>query len=298
MPEGPSLYILREQAAVFAGKTIAHVEGNTSIDKTRLLGQRITTVRSWGKHFLLEMPEFSLRIHFLLFGSYRINERKDASPRLSLQFEDGELNFYTCSVKYVDEPLDSVYDWRADVMSDAWNSALARKRLRAAPDTLVCDALLDQSIFSGVGNIIKNEVLHRVRIHPLSTVGELPARKLREMVEQARVYSFDFLEWKKAFVLKQHWLVHRKSTCTRCNIPLSKAKLGQTMRQSYFCTNCQKRYGAQDITKEAEGADKRRASRDLAGDLEDSSLHSRKASTVSAAKPSVQRNFKRAARKG
>ncbi|RYF79164.1 MAG: endonuclease, partial [Comamonadaceae bacterium] len=30
MPEGPSLVILREQAAAFAGKTIARVEGNTS----------------------------------------------------------------------------------------------------------------------------------------------------------------------------------------------------------------------------------------------------------------------------
>lgn len=244
MPEGPSLVILREQAAAFAGKTIRRVEGNTSVDKQRLAGQRIVAVRSWGKHFLLEMPDFSLRIHFLLFGSYRINERKDATPRLSLQFDEGELNFYTCSVKFVEEPLDSVYDWRADVMADTWDAALARKRLRAAPETLACDALLDQDLFAGVGNIIKNEVLYRIRVHPLSTVGTLPAAKVRDLVAQARQYSFDFLEWKKAFVLKQHWLAHRKSTCTRCDLPLTKAKLGKTMRQSYSCSNCQRLYGA------------------------------------------------------
>lgn len=243
MPEGPSLFILREQAASFVGRTIERVEGNTSIDKARLVGQRIVAIRSWGKHFLVEMPNFSLRVHFLLFGSYRINERKDATPRLSLQCEAGELNFYTCSVKFIDEPLNSVYDWRADVMSDAWDSVLARKRMRAQPETFVCDALLDQSIFSGVGNIIKNEVLYRVRVHPLSTIGELPAAKLREVVDQARVYSFDFLEWKKEFTLKQHWLAHRKSTCFRCNIPLTKQKLGATMRQSYYCPNCQRYYG-------------------------------------------------------
>ena len=177
-------------------------------------------------------------------GSYRINERKDAAPRLSLQFDDGELNFYTCSVQFVDEPLDSVYDWRADVMSDSWDSALARKRLRAQPESFVCDALLDQNVFSGVGNIIKNEVLYRVRVHPLSTIGALPAAKLREVVEQARIYSFDFLEWKREFTLKQHWLAHRKYTCSRCNIPLAKQKLGATMRQSYYCGNCQRYYGA------------------------------------------------------
>jgi endonuclease-8 len=243
MPEGPSLVILRQQAAAFAGRTIVRVEGNTTIDKHRLAGQRIAALRTWGKHFLVEMPTFSLRVHFLLFGSYRINERKDAPARLSLQFENGELNFYTCSVRLIEEPLDEIYDWRADVMSDAWDPALARKRLRATPDTLVCDALLDQDLFAGVGNIIKNEVLYRIRVHPLSTVGALPAAKLRELVDEARQYSFDFLEWKKAFVLRQHWLAHRKSVCQRCDLPLQKAKLGRTQRQSYFCLGCQRQYG-------------------------------------------------------
>jgi endonuclease-8 len=249
MPEGPSLVILREQAAAFAGKTIARAEGNTSIDKDRLVGQRIVALRTWGKHFLIEMPDFSLRVHFLLFGSYRINERKDGPPRLSLQFDGGEeLNFYTCSVKYIEEPLDEVYDWHADVMSEAWKPALALKRLRAAPDTLACDALLDQDLFAGVGNIIKNEVLYRIHVHPLSTVGALPAAKLRELVSQARQYSFDFLEWKKAFVLKEHWLAHRKSECVRCDLPLTRATLGKTQRKSYFCSNCQALYGpAQDV---------------------------------------------------
>lgn len=240
MPEGPSLVILREQTAAFAGRTIAHVEGNTSLDKDRLVGQRIVALRTWGKQFLVEMPTFSLRIHFLLFGSYRINERKDATPRLSLQLEGGEeLNVYTCSVKFIEEPLDQVYDWQADVMSDAWNPRLALQRLRAAPHTLACDALLDQDVFAGVGNIIKNEVLYRIRVHPLSAVGALPAPKLRELVRQARQYSFDFLEWKKAFVLKQHWLAHRKTTCQRCNLPLTMATLGQTKRKAYFCAQCQ-----------------------------------------------------------
>ena len=243
MPEGPSLVILREQAAAFAGRTIEQVEGNTSIDKSRLVGQRIVALRTWGKHFLIEMREFSLRVHFLLFGSYRINERKDSPPRLSLQFAGGdELNFYTCSVKYIEDPLDDVYDWHADVMSAAWKPALALNRLRSAPETLACDALLDQDIFAGVGNIIKNEVLYRIHVHPLSTIGGLPPAKLRELVAQARQYSFDFLEWKKAFVLKQHWLAHRKSQCLRCDLPLTKATLGKTQRKSYFCGNCQALY--------------------------------------------------------
>lgn len=241
MPEGPSLVILREEAAPFEGQTIVRAGGNVrAIDAGALEGQRIRSLRSWGKHFLVELDEATLRIHFLLFGSYRINERKETPPRLSLGFADGsEINFYACAIRYADL---ADYDWSVDVMSDDWDPAAARKKLRAAPETLACDALLDQQLFSGVGNIIKNEVLFRIRVHPLSPVGALPAPKLRALVEQARTYSFDFLEWKKQFVLKQHWLAHRKTTCPRCQLPFHKAKLGQTRRASYWCERCQKLY--------------------------------------------------------
>lgn len=243
MPEGPSIVILKHEAAAFAGQTVVGAEGNSKIDKAGLVGQTVVALKSWGKHFLIEMDTVSLRIHFLLFGSYLINARKDRPPRLSLTFANGELNFYSCSVRLLDEPLDALYDWSADVMSDSWDAAAARKKLRQRPDMLACDALLDQDIFAGVGNIIKNEVLFRIRVHPLSEIGALPAPKLRQLVEQARTYSFEFLAWKKAYVLKQHWLAHTKTICPRCNIRFTyKAHLGKAQRRAFYCESCQRLY--------------------------------------------------------
>jgi endonuclease VIII len=247
MPEGPSIVILKQEAAGFTGRTIAAAGGNSkAVDFPRLVGQPVVALRSWGKHFLIALPDLVLKIHFLLFGSYLVNARKDALPRLSLQFQGGgEFNFYACSVKQLEggpDQLDALYDWRADVMADQWQPALALKKLRAAPTMLACDALLDQCIFSGVGNIIKNEVLFRLRIHPLSEVGALPAAKLRALVKEARQYSFEFLAWKQAHVLKQHWLVHTKQTCPRCTRPLTKGDLGRARRRSFHCESCQKLY--------------------------------------------------------
>jgi endonuclease-8 len=245
VPEGPSLVILKEESARFVGQQIVDASGNTSaVDLAAMVGEPIVSLRSWGKHFLIELPDMALRIHFLLFGTWRINERREGkAPRLSLTIATGdELNLYACSVKEIDRDLDACYDWSADVMAEQWDPARARKKLRAAPDMLVCDALLDQSIFSGVGNIIKNEVLFRIRVHPCSRVGALPPAKLRALVEQARQYSFDFLGWKKEFVLKKHWLAHAKTVCPRCNIRYSKAHLGRSQRRSFFCERCQKRY--------------------------------------------------------
>jgi endonuclease VIII len=243
MPEGPSLVILRDLAQSFTGERIRKAAGNAKIDKQRLIGQRIVALRTWGKHFLIELDGFSVRIHFLMFGRWCINERKDIAPRLSLAFSrKREFNFYNCAVRYLEGDLDEHYDWRTDVMSDAWDPALARRRLRGMPNELICDALLDQDVFAGVGNIIKNEVLFRVRVHPQSKVGALPAAILRVLVEQARQYSFEFLEWKRAFVLRQHWLVHNKGVCPRCNGRLTRAYLGKRERRTFFCTRCQKRF--------------------------------------------------------
>jgi endonuclease VIII len=250
MPEGPSLVILRELAQPFAGKRIRKAEGNSKLDLSRLEGQKIVALRTWGKHFLIELKGFAVRIHLLMFGSYCIDERKDKPPRLSLQFARGrEVNFYSCAVRYIEGDLDEEYDWRGDVMSDEWSPALARKKLKAMPDTLVCDALLDQNVFAGVGNIIKNEVLFRIRVHPLSKVGALPPRKLSELIEQARQYCFEFLEWKKAFVLKKHWLAHTKRICPRCHIPFKKGHLGITDRRSFYCERCQVKFSGSRKTR-------------------------------------------------
>ncbi|MDH4906671.1 DNA-formamidopyrimidine glycosylase family protein [Xanthomonas euvesicatoria] len=249
MPEGPSLVILREDTQAFVGRKIVRVSGNSKQDIARLDQQKVLALRSWGKHFLIECAHFSVRIHFLLFGSYRINEDKpNAMPRLCLQFSNGQrLNFYACSVQFIERPLDEVYDWTADVMNPLWDPAQARRKLRAAPALLAADALLDQTIFAGVGNIIKNEVLHRIRVHPESTVGALPARKLGELVTQARDYSFDFYTWKKAFVLKKHYQVHTRTRCPRDGAPLQYRKhLGKAGRRAFFCEVCQRLYRADE----------------------------------------------------
>jgi endonuclease-8 len=243
MPEGPSLIIAKEEMIVFKGKKVISVTGNTKIEKERLIGKKLIDIKTWGKHLLICFDTFTLKVHFLMFGKYLVNTQKDAVPRLSIQFKTGEINLYTCSVKIIEEPLDDIYDWSADVLSDLWNEKSARIKLKKIPETLVTDALLDQNIFSGVGNIIKNEVLYRIKVHPYNKIGDLPPRKLTEMIREARNYSFDFLEWKKQFTLRKHWLVHTKKICMRDGNKIVKEYLGKTNRRTFFCPHCQIIYG-------------------------------------------------------
>jgi endonuclease-8 len=247
MPEGPSIIILKEaiQALGLEGQAVAEVSGNTSADIRRLVHRKVRSFQSWGKHFLICFDDCTVRIHLLMFGTYRINERKEATERLRLVFKNAELNFYTCSVKILEGRAEDHYDWSADIMSTHWAPASALKKLQSKPGTFLCDVLLDQEIFSGVGNIIKNEVLYLSGLQPLNTAGAIPLKRLKQLISAARQYSFDFLEWKKAGTLKAHWQIHTKKQCPKGH-PVIKEYTGKTKRRSFYCPVCQDLYTAPD----------------------------------------------------
>ena len=85
-------------------------------------------------------------------------------------------------------------------------------------------------------------VLFRIGVHPESLIGKLPPKKLSALIFEARNYSFDFLRWKKDYVLKKNWLVHTKKTCPKCGNPIIKKHTGLTNRRSFFCEKDQKLY--------------------------------------------------------
>ncbi|WP_261512568.1 DNA-formamidopyrimidine glycosylase family protein [Chryseobacterium paludis] len=244
MPEGPSILLMKESLQEFVGRKVTEASGNAKFEKKALVGKTLLDIRTFGKQTYLVFHAVSVRIHLLMFGSYSINEqtKPDKSLRLSLKFKSGSMYFYTCSVKLVEAEFLTTIDWEADIMSEDWNPKKAEKKLKAKPEMMVCDALMNQDIFSGVGNIIKNEVLFRIGVQPESKTGNLPPKKLKELIKEARNYSFDFLKWKREFVLKKHWLVHTKSTCPKCGQKLIKKQTGIGKRRSFYCEKDQKFY--------------------------------------------------------
>jgi endonuclease-8 len=239
MPEGPTILLLKEALAPFQRRKILQASGNAHIDLPRLKNKMILEFRCWGKQLLICFNDITVRVHLLMFGSFRINERKETAPRLSLKFTNGEVNFYSSSVKLLEGKADEWYDWSADILNKDWDPDKALKKVRQLPESLICDTLMEQYIFSGVGNIIKNETLYRVKIHPGSLTGKVPARKLKELIRDIREYSFLFLEWKRIYELKKHWQVYNKSICPRCHLPLVKNHLGEKNRRNFYCNNCQ-----------------------------------------------------------
>ena len=242
--EGPGLVVLKEQASKFRGKKITSAYGSQKINMDRIIGQEVTDILTWGKHLLIVLEDCTIRIHYLMFGNYFLDSRHpEKVPKLALEFTNGEWNNYNCAAKILEgTDMASLYDWTTDVMHPEWNAAAAAKKLEATPGQLVCDAILNQELFTGAGNVIKNEVLFRIKVHPDSRAGALKRAQVKRLVAEVRAYSFEFYQWEKEGVRRKKYCVHRRAWCPDCKNRLVKEFTGLTPRSSFYCFHCQPLY--------------------------------------------------------
>jgi endonuclease-8 len=248
--EGPSLFLAAEQLAPFIHKKILSVDGNTRIGKERLEDQKVIDIFSWGKHLVFQFKSFALRVHFMLFGSFEAEvdglsvtgdySKKNIPPRLVLSFKNGRIIMYSCSLKYIESGNSrSLYDFSIDTISPFWDASRALETVKQHPSAEISDILLDQSIFAGVGNIIRNEVLFLNKLLPWTPVSSLKDQALKKIIETIRTYVFQFYEWRKQFVLKKHYQIYRQSLCPSCHQKVTRKKTGERNRMSFFCLHCQ-----------------------------------------------------------
>jgi len=235
--------MLKENLLPFKGRRVSEASGYAkNVDPNMLKGNKLKDIKTWGKHLLLIFEDFTLRIHQGLFGSYKINEPVKKNAALHLRFGDDEVNFSIVKVQVITEPLDTIYDWSADIMSKKWDEDKAIEKMKAKPGLMICDALLDQDIFAGSGNIIKVESLFRARIHPESLCGDIPQDKLNDLSKEVIAFSKEFLEYGKTHHLGDRLQAYSREECPRNHVPFHKEIMGKTKRLTYFCDKCQVLY--------------------------------------------------------
>ncbi len=81
------------------------------------------------------------------------------------------------------------YDWRTDILSSQFDKRYLKTLLKTQQDKTIDEVLMDQAIFSGVGNIIRNEALYRAGIHRLSITGKIPVAKITKLVKEVISYA-------------------------------------------------------------------------------------------------------------
>ncbi|XP_051831931.1 endonuclease 8-like 2 [Antechinus flavipes] len=224
------------------------VPSSSSDIKAFELGEKVKN--SVNEPWWLNTPQNSepwLCFHFGLFGSVRANELsratkankrgdwKDPSPRLVLHFEKGFLAFYNCQMYWC---LGPVVKPTSDILSEQFDRRQALEALKQANP--VCYTLLDQRYFSGLGNIIKNEVLYLARIHPLSLGSCLTSLNLESLLDHVVSFSVGWLQ-KKLEGKPQHYLIYQKEQCPAGH-QIMKDSFGPPngfQRLTWWCPYCQ-----------------------------------------------------------
>ncbi len=231
MPEGPSILHLKNKLLPFKGKIVKDAGGYGKMPAAWIKGKKLLDIQTWGKHLLFIFSNGTVRVHLGLLGEITINERKKVNRSFYLEFVKGEINGYVVRAQKLDKPIKQTYDWRVDILSKQFDKKYIKELLKTHRDKAIDDVLMDQGIFSGVGNKIRNEALYRAGIHPLSLTGRIPAAKITKLINEVVAYAkffYDQLENKgvnDSFQVYHQEYAEDGSEVTMMILPKSKRKV-------------------------------------------------------------------------
>jgi len=241
MPEGPSILHLKDQLLPFKNKIVKKAGGYGDMPTAWMKGKKLLDIDTWGKHLLLIFTNGTVRIHLGLFGEVLVNERKKVNRSFFLEFTNGEINGYIVKAKKLEEPIEEIYDWRTDILSPHFDKTYVKKLIRDEAGKPIDDILMNQEIFTGVGNKIRNEALYRAGIHPLSLANKIPAAKLTKLVNEVVKYAKMFYKNLSKDGTHKDFDVYKKDFAPDGSEVTMKV-LKKTKRKIYFSEHRQELY--------------------------------------------------------
>ena len=251
MPEGDTVWhtaaTLRQ---ALAGRTLTRCDIRVPRFATvDLTGHTVDEVLSRGKHLLIRVGPASIHSHMKMDGSWRLTTRPvRPDHRVRIMLEAGGVRALGIDLGVL-EILDRAHDddvvahLGPDLLGDDWDPRLAAANLTADPDRPLAEALLDQRVLAGIGNVYCNElcfVTGRLPGSPVSTVAD-PLRlvtRAREMLWANR-FRWNRVTTGDMRAGRQLWVYGRAGIpCRRCGTPIEQDDTGD--RIMYWCPSCQR----------------------------------------------------------
>jgi endonuclease-8 len=250
MPEGDTVWhtaaTLRQH---LAGLTLTRCDIRVPQFATvDLTGQVVDEVVSRGKHLFIRVGRASIHSHLKMDGSWRIGDRPArVDHRARIILEAGTvravgIDLGVLQILERDQDGDVVAHLGPDLLGQDWDPRLAAANLAARPDRPIAEALLDQRVLAGVGNVYCNELCF--------VSGHLPTAPVGAVTDPRRLVSraHDML-WANRFRWnrcttgdtrpgRQLWVYGRAGqNCRRCGTRINSDDSGD--RVAYWCPACQ-----------------------------------------------------------
>jgi endonuclease VIII len=271
VPEGDTLFrIASALAPRLTGQAVRSlVLRHQTID--RLVGHRITKVEARGKHLLVFFDEgTALHTHLRMGGTWHLyaeNERWKRSPvsaTVVLAAADIVAVCFRAPVaRLVRATLlagDSLVGRLGpDLCAEAFDADAALGRLRRLDGAELGDALMDQHLVAGIGNVYKSEVLFHERLDPFAPVRSYSDEELSRLLAFARRIMVANATAKGGAAGPSALFAHTRTThvarrmgegplavyrragepCYACGGAIRMERQGEARRSTYFCPSCQ-----------------------------------------------------------
>jgi endonuclease-8 len=157
MPEGPTILNLKNKLTRYKGKTVVEATGYGDLDKTPIKNVKLLDVDAFGKNLIFVFKDFFVTVHMGLFGSMLINKRKKVNASFALQFAEAEINFYISKAKIIAGKPQDHFNYKTDILKDEFDGEYVLSTVQEKyADKMIGDVLMEQDLFTGVGNIIRN----------------------------------------------------------------------------------------------------------------------------------------------
>ena len=272
MPEGDAIFrTARTLHRALAGDQVVRFESVlpalTRVDEdTPIAGRTIESVTAAGKHVLVRFTGgLVLRTHMRMNGSWHIYrpgetwQRPRRDMRLVVATSRFEAVGFNVPVAEFLEPADlkRQADLRLmgpDLLGEVFDEAEAVRRFRERPDMEIADALLNQRIVAGIGNIYKSEVLFLCGVNPFAPVRQVADDTLRKVLATARKHLTANVSDPKGGITtyrgyrrsssrdaSQRLYVHGRARkpCRKCGTSIEMRAQGPNARLTYWCPTCQ-----------------------------------------------------------
>lgn len=274
MPEGDTIHrTAATLRGVLVGRPLRRVELPRHPPPLPAVGATIERVEARGKHLLIASSDgLVLHTHQRMTGSWHVYApgqhwaRSSRAARVVLAVDDAVAVCFSA-------PVVEVLDERAlrrhpalrrlgpdlcDPYADL-DEATARIGRLIDPTTTIGEALLDQRVACGVGNVYRCEVLFLHGIDPAVAVHEVDVATRRRLLETAAQLLRANLDRPTRTTVDEAdggglWVHGRAGRpCRRCGVPIEVTRLGEHARYVYRCPSCQT---ADALTAEADTPDR------------------------------------------
>jgi endonuclease-8 len=244
VPEGDSLRRIAGRLQVLVGERVEAESPNPRGLATGVAravdGRVLERVEAVGKHLLLRFEgNVTVRSHLRMNGRWRVRERGGppwrGAPWLVLRTRTWEATQWNGPVLSLgDAPTRRI---GTDLLAvDTDSGALVGRLRRADQARLVGEALVDQRLVAGIGNMWLSELLWHTRVSPFARLGDVPDATLAAALEWAREAMTASVAGRRS-----SRAVYRRAGrgCPRCGDVVQARGLGDANRTAYWCPTCQ-----------------------------------------------------------